>query len=60
MFFKRFFKCRHKVARYYSQPVYGEPRFVTTDGMGVKHYEVWARCDKCDENFHVVNIHLPK
>lgn len=60
MFLKRLFKHRHTVDTYFSQPVYGELRYITTDGMGTKHHQVWARCKKCGQKFHVVNVHTSK
>lgn len=59
MFFKRLFKCKHRVATFGSQPVYGSLRFVARDGMNTEHAAVWVRCGKCGEEFNAAMVHLP-
>lgn len=38
---------------------YLQPEFYVTDGMGTEHWRLMARCARCDEPFHVANIHGP-
>lgn len=39
---------------------YGDPEYVTTDGMGTGHYSVFVNCAKCGERFELVRFHVAK
>lgn len=55
--------CRifgHKAPKYGNQPAYGRVRPGTIDGVGREHANVIARCDRCDTEYVIIKIHLPK
>lgn len=51
----------HKLPKGYAN---GRPyltiKTVLTDGIGRQHAFLYARCDRCDEEYHVASIHLPE
>lgn len=50
----------HIVPKYGKQPVYGRVREGGIDGIGRIHADVLVRCNRCDQEFTVIKIHLPK
>jgi len=30
-----------------------------TDGIGRRHANLYVKCDRCNEDWHVANVHLP-
>lgn len=50
----------HKPPMYGSTASYGRLVRSGRDGTGVEHATVYADCDRCQEEFMVIRIHLPK
>lgn len=44
---------------YAGDPPYLEARGGSVDGIGREHWSLYARCDRCDDKFHVANVHGP-
>jgi hypothetical protein len=50
----------HKLPKGYAggRP-YLEPYGGSVDGIGREHWRLYARCPRCEQKWHVVNVHGP-
>lgn len=50
----------HKIPKGWAN---GAPYFkidsIVTDGTGTKHAFLYTICDRCNEEYHIGNVHLP-
>lgn len=49
----------HNPPRYFDDMAYGEVIKCGLDGVGTEHAYVRGQCERCDEDWDIVRIHLP-